>query len=32
MTNETVHTTDDVDIGDIEIVSKDFIMVKGEEQ
>lgn len=26
--NESVHTSDDVDIGDIEAVSRDFIVVK----
>lgn len=26
--NESVHTSDDVDIGDIEAVSKDFVVVK----
>ncbi len=26
--NESVHTSDDVDIGDIEDVSRDFIVVK----
>lgn len=26
--NESVHTTDDIDIGDIDAVSRDFIVVK----
>ncbi len=26
--NESVHTSDDVDIGDIDAVSRDFIVVK----
>jgi len=26
--NESVHTSDDIDIGDIDAVSRDFIVVK----
>jgi hypothetical protein len=26
--NESVHTSDDVDIGDIEAVSRDFVVIK----
>ncbi len=26
--NESVHTSDDIDIGDIEAVSRDFVVVK----
>jgi hypothetical protein len=28
LVNESVHTTDDIDIGDIDAVSRDFIVVK----
>ena len=28
MINESVHTSDDIDIGDIDAVSRDFIVVK----
>ena len=27
--NESVHTSDDVDIGDVDAVSRDFVAVKG---
>lgn len=28
VTNESVHTSDDVDIGDIEAINRDFLVVK----
>jgi hypothetical protein len=28
MINESVHTSDDIDIGDIDAISRDFIVVK----
>jgi hypothetical protein len=28
LVNESVHTTDDIDIGDIDAVSRDFVVVK----
>ena len=30
VTNESAHTSDDVDIGDIEAINRDFIVVKKE--
>lgn len=28
VTNESVHTSDDVDIGDIEAINRDFIVIR----